>query len=878
VIYRLGKCSHGAWIALLCAQLRPWPMNSIDFTKDGILCAAQTVNRFFSFGNAHFKYWLFLFLFFNLFSIHSSSAQDPTLTGIEGVALTYNEGQAATAITGSITADDIDSPLLANATVQISGNYSSTEDLLQFTNAFSITGSYDGATGTLTLTGPATPADFTSALRTITYQNTNNDNPSTLVRTISFSLNDGLANSLTVTRDIQVNGINDAPVGQNDSFVMNEDTDLDCGCLLINDHDPDGDNIVALHDQAPAHGTVTDQGGFFIYTPDPDFYGTDSFTYFANDGTVNSAPITVHVTVLPINDAPIALNDAKSTDEDNAVDIPVLSNDTDVDDVLNGSMIVIVATPSHGAVSVNTATGVVSYTPSTNYNGNDSFTYQVKDAGNALSNVATVSIVVSPVNDNPISNMDLATTPEDIAILIPVLANDTDVENGLDVSTLVILTGPTNGSAVVEPATGKILYTPSTNFSGSDSFTYAVKDSEGAATAPATVTITVTPVNDLPTANPDLATTQEEIAVSIPVLANDTDIDGTLDLSSLVIVTGPANGSAVVDPSTGEVLYTPSKDFTGNDSFVYTVEDNQGGISAPATVTITVTPVNDPPVAVDDAAITDKNLTVHVHILENDYDVDNDVIPTSVVIVSNPTHGTIVFNPSTGVASYTPESGFLGSDLFTYTIQDPGGLISSPATVTITVSEPVNKTPHAIDDAIVNSSLISFAIDVLANDYDEDNTNDELTIISVTNPSMGTVSIVDGKIVYQPAGLMSTTVSFTYTIQDPTGLTDEAVVTIENSFLPLAVSEGFSPNNDGNNETWYIQGIENYPNNFIKVFDRWGFLVYQKQHYENIAAPWDGRGNSAQHSGKLLDQGTYYYILEPGGELKTMTGYVVIVK
>src|SRR5687768_6613117 len=135
------------------AQLRPWPMNSIDFTKDGNLCAAQPVNRFFSFGNAHFKYWLFLLLFFNLFSIHSSSAQDPTLTGIEGVALNYSEGQVATAITGSVTADNIDSPLLASATIQISGNYSSTEDILQFTNAFSISGSYDGATGTLTLTG-----------------------------------------------------------------------------------------------------------------------------------------------------------------------------------------------------------------------------------------------------------------------------------------------------------------------------------------------------------------------------------------------------------------------------------------------------------------------------------------------------------------------------------------------------------------------------------------------------------------------------------------------------------------------------------------------------------------------------------------------------
>jgi gliding motility-associated-like protein len=853
-------------------------MNVINFTKDGILCAAQIIGRLFTVGNARFKCWLPIFLFFNLFSAYSSFGQNPTLMGIEGAALNYNEEQPATEITATVTADDIDSPLLTSATVQISGNYISAEDVLQFTNAFSITGSYDASTGTLTLTGPASPADFTSALRTITYQNTNNEDPSNLLRTISFTVSDGLANSLTVTRDIQVNGINDAPVGQDDTFVMNEDTDLDCGCLLINDRDPDGDNLIALHDQAPAHGTVTDMGGFFVYTPNPDFYGTDSFTYFANDGTQNSAPITVHVTVLPINDAPIALDDAKSTDEDNAVDVAVLANDTDVDDVLNGNMIMIATAPTHGTVSVNVATGIVSYTPNANYNGSDSFTYQVKDGSNALSNVATVSVTVFPVNDTPIAAGDLVTTPEDIAISIPVLANDTDVENGLDAASLIILASPTNGSAVVEPATGKILYTPSSNFNGNDSFTYTVKDIEGLTAATATVTITVTPVNDLPIANPDLATTPEETAISIPVLANDSDVDGTLNPSSLIIVAGPANGEAVVETSTGKILYTPSQDFNGNDTFTYKVSDNQGGVTSPATVTIAVTPVNDPPVAVDDAGTTERNTVAHLAILKNDYDVDNDIVATSVVIVSSPGHGVVSFNASTGVATYTPEAGFIGDDSFTYTIQDPDGLTSSPATVTVTIIEPFNKTPNAIDDAIVNSSLMPFTIDVLANDYDEDNAHDELMLISVTSPAVGTVSIVDGKIVYQPSGLTSTTVTFSYTIQDPTGLTDEAVVTIENSFLPLAVSEGFSPNGNNNNETWYIQGIENYPNNIVKVYDRWGFLVYQKEHYENSTAPWDGRGNAAQHSGKLLDQGTYYYILEPGSELKTMTGYVVIVR
>ena len=710
---------------------------------------------------------------------HTSFAQDPILSGIEATPLNYDEGQSPTPISNSISVSDTDSPLLTNAVVQILSNYASTEDLIQFSDAFSITGSYDPLTGTLTLTGPASPADFTSALRSITYQNINNNKPSNLVRSISFSVSDGSANSITVARDIQVNGVNDAPIGQPDSFVIYEDTELDCGCLLINDTDPDGDQLIALHADPPAHGTISDLGGFFIYTPYPNFFGTDSFTYYANDGSQNSTPTLVHITVLPVNDAPIAANDAIITNEDTPVGIPILSNDTDVDDVLNATMIVLINSPTQGTLTINTTAGTVVYSPNLNYNGNDSFTYQVKDAAGALSNTATVAITINPVNDAPIANADFATTPE-------------------------------------------------------------------------------------------------ETPVSIPVLVNDTDVDSSLDPASLVVVANPLNGLAVVQPSTGMIEYTPKENFTGIDSFTYTVKDSEGAASAPVSVTITVSPVNDVPVAVNDQASTNENTPVDIDVISNDIDVDNDLTPVSVVITTNPIHGTVVLNPVTGLVTYTPEADFSGNDSFTYTLQDPDGSTSMPATVNINIIAAPNLPPDAVDDGpIMNSSLSPITIDVLANDHDDD---DELTVISVTNPSSGTVEIIDGKVVYHPEGLTSGTVTFTYTIEDPSGLSDEAVVTIENTFLPLVVSEGFSPNGNHNNETWFIQGIENYPDNSVKIFDRWGFLVYQKQHYENFTSPWDGRGNMAQQSGKLLDQGTYYYILHPGGEMKTMTGYVVIIR
>ncbi|WP_276371304.1 Ig-like domain-containing protein [Chryseolinea sp. H1M3-3] len=854
-------------------------MKVTDLIKGRISCASQEIFYFFCRQELKERLWISVFAASILFPVHASVAQNPTLTGIEVTSLNYDEGQAATHLSADIEASDPDSPLLTSATIQISGNYSNTEDVLGFSNAFSITGSYDALTGTLTLTGPASPADFTNALRSITYQNTNNNHPSNLIRTVSFSVNDGSTNSLTVTRNIQVNRINDTPVGQPDTFVMNEDTDLDCGCLLSNDTDPDGDHLIALVGQPPANGTVVDQGGFFIYTPNPNFYGTDSFTYHANDGTLNSSDVLVTITVLPVNDAPIALNDGISTDEDTPISISILSNDIDVDDILDASMIVLVGSPANGSAAINPSTGQVTYAPNADFNGSDSFTYKLKDAAGALSNVATVNITINAVNDAPIANADLITTPEETAISIPVLANDVDVDHTLDATSLLLISNPANGTAVIESSTGKVLYTPSNNFTGNDSFTYSLKDGAGASSATTTVTITVTPVNDAPIANPDVAVTPEEIPISIHVLVNDTDVDNGLDISSVVVVSGPSNGSVVVQSPTGIVLYSPAKDFTGDDSFTYSVKDLAGATSAATTVTVTVTPVNDAPVAVDDEATTDKNSGVDISILSNDYDVDSDVVATSVTITSNPAQGIVTYNASTGVASFTPDNDFDGNDSFTYTIRDSDGLTSLPATVSISVAMAPNLAPDAVDDGpVVNTSLSPITIDVLANDYDEDNSHDELSIVSVTSPAMGSVSIVNGKIVYQPGGLTSGTVTFIYTIQDPAGLTDAAVVTIENLYAPLTISEGFSPNNDNNNETWFILGIENYPNNSVKIFDRWGFLVYQKQRYENTTAPWDGRGNMAQHAGKLLDQGTYYYILEPGEEMETMTGYVVIVR
>ena len=199
-------------------------------------------------------------------------------------------------------------------------------------------------------------------------------------------------------------GENTPPTAVNDSYSTNEDTTLTVPApgVLDNDTDADGNSLTAAQVTGPAHGSLTlNANGSFTYVPAANFNGPDSFTYQASDGTAPSNVATVSITVNPVNDPPTAANDSYSTAEDTALSVAapgVLGNDSDPDgNALTASL---VSGPSHGTLTLN-ANGSFSYTPAANYNGPDSFTYRASD-GTATSNVATVSITVSSVNDAPI--------------------------------------------------------------------------------------------------------------------------------------------------------------------------------------------------------------------------------------------------------------------------------------------------------------------------------------------------------------------------------------------------------------------------------------------------------------------------------------------
>ena len=458
----------------------------------------------------------------------------------------------------------------------------------------------------------------------------------------------------------------------------------------------------------PAHGTASVNANRTItYTPAANYSGADNFTYTISDGNGGGATATVHVTVTGVNDAPMAGNDAATTAEDTAVTIAVLANDSDLDgDSVWTSG---VGTPLHGTATIN-VDGTITYTPAANYGGPDSFTYTVSDEQDGIS-TATVAITVTAVDDEPVAANDTATTAEDTAVSIAVLANDTDADG--DLLAFVIIGDVAHGAAVVG-ANGTITYTPAANYNGTDSFTYTLSDGHGGM-ATAAVSVTVTPVNDGPTAADDAATTAEDTAVTIPVLANDSDPDG--DSLSVSAVTAPQHGTVAVNAD-GTLTYTPAANYSGPDTFSYTVQTGA--------VALEWDDSSNPAV---------EGYKIHYGTQPGVY--------TSVIDVG-PYLGGVVHGLVTGQESYFSVGAYVANvegplsvEVSYVVVNDPeaGPETSATATVTVMVVT-ANDGPVAVDDAATTAEDTAVSIAVLANDSDLD--GDTLTVSAATAPAHGT--------------------------------------------------------------------------------------------------------------------------------------------
>ena len=343
---------------------------------------------------------------------------------------------------------------------------------------------------------------------------------------------------------------------------------------------------------------------------------------------------------------------------------------------------------------------------------------------------------------------DSATTTEGVPVTVNVISNDTD-DIGINTASVAIVTSPVAGTAVSN-GDGTVMYTPAGGFTGVDTFTYTVADTQGAVSNTATATVTVNAQNVPPTARDDFATTSKGALVTINVISNDTD-DVGIDGATVAVVISPTNGS-VSPKADGTVTYTPGETFTGVDTFAYTVADTQGAVSNVATVAVTVKAENDPPTAWDDSATTTEGVPVTVNVLSNDTD-DIGLNTASVAIVTSPVTGTAI-PKGDGTVMYTPAGGFTGVDTFTYTVADTQGAVSNTAAVAVTVNaggggsppdvQPPYTTSHSPAKGATNVPISNRTISLHIKDDRTDDDGIVQSSIAITAEGAGGTEVITG--------------------------------------------------------------------------------------------------------------------------------------
>ncbi|KMT64334.1 tandem-95 repeat protein, partial [Catenovulum maritimum] len=509
-----------------------------------------------------------------------------------------------------------------------------------------------------------------------------------------------------------------------------------------------------------------------------------------------------------INNLTVATDDNVQTNEDTSIQIDVLANDFDSDNLIVPSSTLVLDVPSFGLAQVNTANGVITYTPNANFNGQDSFTYQVSDTQAESSNIAVVTINVTAVNDAPTLQADVVQTTEDRMLAIDVLANDTDIDLGdsLDPNSIQIVQNPSHGSLNI---VGSLIeYSPAQDFTGGDSFSYQAADSQGRFGTPVNVMINVLGENDIPVATDDVAQTTEDTSINIAVLANDFDIEDVAIQAANITLVKQANLASLTINLDGTINYQPQLNANGIDSFEYVVTDSEGAISAPAVVNVVISAVADSPVTNHDTVILAEDSSQLINVLGNDADVENDIDVTSIIITSTAASGVLSIEAN-GLVMYQPEADFFGSDSFSYSVMDDTGLVSNISVVSIQVTA-VNDQPIANTDHYQTLEDTEILLNPADNDQDIDGQLDLTSLVIVSQPSLGVVTIQsNGQIRYQPNFNVFGTDSFSYQISDDQGLVSEiANVTIDITAVndaPVFTSQAVSMVNEDELYSYLIQ-------------------------------------------------------------------------
>jgi gliding motility-associated-like protein len=914
---------------------------------------------------------------------------------------------------------------------------------------------------TTPVSGPSNGTIVINTDGTYTYTpNTNFNGVDTVVVSVCDAGTPGVI-CVNDTIFITVIAVNDAPIVDNEIITTNEDTPVTGDLTDAGDTDPDGTSLTVdiTPVSGPSNGTIVmNTDGTYTYTPNPNFSGVDTVVVSVCDAGLPLPGIcvndTIFITVNAVNDAPIVDNEfVTTTEETPATGDLTDAGDSDPDGTALTANTTPVSGPSNGTIVINTD-GTYTYTPNPNFNGTDVIVVSICDAGTPLPGVCvndTITVTVAPVNDAPIVDNEVVTTNEDTPATGDLTdAGDSDPDGTALTANTTPVSGPTNGTIVIN-TDGTFTYTPNAGFSGTDVVVVSICDAgtPGVICINDTINITVSPVNDAPIVDNEVVNTNEDTPASGDLTdAGDSDPDGTALTANTTPVSGPSNGTIVINAD-GTYTYTPNTNFNGVDTVVVSVCDagTPGVICVNDTIFITVTAVNDAPIVDNEIITTNEDTPVTGDLTDaGDTDPDGTSLTVDITPVSGPSNGTIVINAD-GTFTYTPNPGFTGTDTIVVSICDEGLplpgicvndtifitvvpcssnpafdcdgdgvtngqevadgtnptdpcslLIASQTEIPSTVwndadcdndgltngeemvgtTDPLNPDtdgdgvldgtevadgtnptdPCSLliasqtvapstawsdadcdNDGITNGEEIAGGTDPLNPDTDGDGVLDGTEVADGTNPTdpcslliasqtvapstawsdadcdndgitngeemVGTTDplnpdtdgdgvldgteVADGTNPTDPCSLLIASQTVTPSSAwnesdcDNDGVTNGLeVANSSDPFNPcspkpcdILIPEAFTPDGDGINDEFVIEGIELYPNNTIAIFNRWGVLVYEASNYENN---WDGSTQSNfTLGGDDLPTATYYYVFDTKDEnVGVFTGYIYL--
>ncbi|MCP4768146.1 MAG: tandem-95 repeat protein, partial [Gammaproteobacteria bacterium] len=658
------------------------------------------------------------------------------------------------------------------------------------------------------------------------------------------------------TLTINVTAVNDAPIAVDDAVTATEDTPFNSAIDLdANDTDLDGDalSVVAGTFATTQGGSITIAAdGSYTYTPAANFNGVDSIDYTVTDGSLTDVG-TLTINVTAVNDAPVAVDDSVTATEDtpfnSAIDLD--TNDTDLDGDALSVVAGTFATTQGGSIAI-AADGSYTYTPVANFNGVDSVDYTVTDG--SLTDVGTLTINVTAVNDAPVAVDDAVTATEDTPFnsVIDLDANDTDLD-GDSLSVVAGTFATTQGGSITIAADGSYTYTPAANFNGGDSVDYTVTD--GSLTDVGTLTITVTAVNDAPLidldANDsaafgnDYAVTFTEGGSAAYIADSDisiTDVDGGNITSATISVNAVESGDLLTvgaipagitagayDSVAGTIILSGSASLADYQTAIRAVQfSNDGsttnlnrsidvvvndGASNSAAASTDVTIVTLPTVTITDVSVQEPNAgtTTMVfsiaidQILAGDLTFDYATADISALsgtdyVALSTTVGTITAGNTSTTVTVTVNSDanpFEGDEALALNLSNFNQTVNFDAAAHIIAGGVQgvgtiganNGPPVAVDDSYITSTDTPLTIaNALANDTLADNA--VVDVSSYTDLGGGIYSFAgtngdvtydsnNGEFIFTPNSGFSGTADFTYTLIDDDGETDTASVSVE---------------------------------------------------------------------------------------------------